>query len=79
MVPEFENAAFSLDIDVVSEPVKTQFGYHLIKVEEKIEPSIASYDEVKNAIKNGLLQERQKYEYSKFNKELRSKYKVEMK
>ena len=79
MVPEFENAAFSLDIGVVSEPVKTQFGYHLIKVEDKIEPSMASYDEVKNAIKSGLLQERQKYEYSKFNKELRSKYKVEMK
>jgi len=79
MVPEFEKAAFSLDIGVVSEPVKTEFGYHLIKVEEKIEPFIASYDEVKDSIKGGLLQERQKYEYSKFDKELRSKYKVEMK
>ena len=31
MVPEFEQAAFSLDVDQVSAPVKTQFGYHLIK------------------------------------------------
>jgi len=33
MVPEFEKAAFALDVGKVSEPVKTQFGYHLILVE----------------------------------------------
>ena len=35
MVPEFEEAAFSLEPGKVSEPIKTQFGYHLIFVEEK--------------------------------------------
>ena len=32
MVPEFEQAAFNLPVGEVSEPVKTQFGWHLIKV-----------------------------------------------
>lgn len=35
MVPEFENAAFNLPVGKVSEPVQTQFGWHLIKVYDK--------------------------------------------
>ena len=38
MVPEFEEAAFGLELEKVSEPVQTQFGYHLIKVDAKNEP-----------------------------------------
>lgn len=35
MVKEFEDAAFDTEINKVSEPIKTQFGYHLIKVYDK--------------------------------------------
>lgn len=79
MVPEFEDAAFNLEIGKVSEPVKTQFGYHLIKVTEKLESSIKPFDEVKVSIKNNILQERQAFRYSQLNKDLREKYDVEIK
>jgi peptidyl-prolyl cis-trans isomerase C len=35
MVKEFEDAAFSMNVGQVSAPIKTQFGYHLIKVTDK--------------------------------------------
>jgi peptidyl-prolyl cis-trans isomerase C len=35
MVPPFEQAAFTLPLNQISEPVKSQFGYHIIKVEER--------------------------------------------
>ena len=79
MVPEFEDAAFNLEIGLVSEPVKTQFGYHLIKVEDKTEGRTKPFAEVKDMIKTKLLQERQAYRYTQFVNELKEKNKVEIK
>ncbi len=73
MVPEFEEAAFALDLDTVSEPVKTQFGYHLINVYDKKEASVQPFEEVAETIKSGLLQEKQMDKYNAFIKELREK------
>ncbi|MDF1552445.1 MAG: SurA N-terminal domain-containing protein [Deferrisomatales bacterium] len=47
MVPEFEQAAFALEPDAVSEPVKTSFGYHLIRVEERREAQPAELEAVR--------------------------------
>ena len=58
MVPEFESAAFALDIDEVSDPVKSQFGFHIIKVVEKQEEVTQSLEEVRETIQNTLKQER---------------------
>lgn len=44
MVPEFDKVAFSLPVGKVSEPVKTQFGYHLILVTKKI-PAVEAKDD----------------------------------
>jgi peptidyl-prolyl cis-trans isomerase C len=79
MVPEFEKAAFELEVGVVSEPVQTQFGYHLIKVEEKSEAAVKAFDEVKATIKAELLNERQGFKYMQFVEGLKTKYKVEIK
>ena len=79
MVPEFEAAAFNSEIGVVTEPVKTQFGYHLVLVEGKNEAATKSFDEVKNAVVNQLLQESQHKKYNDLLTELEQKYGVERK
>jgi peptidyl-prolyl cis-trans isomerase C len=50
MVPEFAAVAFKLDKGQVSDPVKTQFGWHIIKVEDKRTKPVPEYDKVKDQI-----------------------------
>ncbi|CAA6678647.1 MULTISPECIES: peptidylprolyl isomerase [unclassified Lentimonas] len=50
MVPEFEIAVFSQDVDSVGEVVETSFGYHIIKVTDRTDGGTASFDEVKAQI-----------------------------
>ena len=52
MVPEFAEAAFKLDKGQVSDPVKTQFGWHIIKVEDKRLKPTPTYDQVKGQLQN---------------------------
>jgi parvulin-like peptidyl-prolyl isomerase len=54
MVPEFESAAFSLRTNQISEIVTTKFGFHIIKLSEKIPAKKADLAEVKPEIKNYL-------------------------
>lgn len=54
MAKEFEDAAFSLEPGKISDIVKTQFGYHIIKVEEKQPACLKSYDEIKDSLKQIL-------------------------
>ena len=69
MVPEFDKAVFEMEVGTVSEtPVKTQFGYHLIKLNAKKAAEPMAYEQISEEIKNGLLGEkRQKAYESKIN------------
>ncbi|MNP26001.1 putative peptidyl-prolyl cis-trans isomerase Cbf2 precursor [compost metagenome] len=79
MVPEFEEAAFASEIGVVTEPVKTQFGYHLIKVEAKNAGKDLDFEEVKDGVVNQLLQETQQKKYFDLIGELSTKYTIDRK
>ena len=57
MVPEFEGVAFALDVDAISDPVKSPFGFHVIKVTEKQEETVQPLDEVRASIVTMLKRE----------------------
>ena len=68
MVKEFEDAAFSSEIGVVTAPVQTQFGWHLILVTDKSESSVMAFEDVSEQLKEQLLAEKQQKAYaSKIN------------
>jgi peptidyl-prolyl cis-trans isomerase C len=73
MVPEFADAAFKLEVGQISEPVKSQFGWHIIKLEAKREKPFPSFDQVKDQVAHYLGQKSQADMISK----LRSEAKVE--
>ncbi|NJM34919.1 MAG: peptidylprolyl isomerase [Rhodomicrobium sp.] len=56
MVPAFEEAAFKLEKDKISDPVQTEFGWHILKVEDKRDRQPPSFEEVKDQITASLIQ-----------------------
>jgi len=58
MVTPFAEAAFAMEKGEVSEPVKTRFGWHVIKVEDKRERQPPNFDDVKERLKSALIRQR---------------------
>ncbi|MDQ0244128.1 foldase protein PrsA [Bacillus fengqiuensis] len=77
MVAEFEEAAFSLNPNEISEPVKTEYGYHIIKLVEKQEAKEANYEESKSEIKEQLISEKMQTEYATWLEEKKGEYEIE--
>ncbi|MBI9030452.1 peptidylprolyl isomerase [bacterium] len=79
MVPEFEEAAFNMEIGEISEPIKTQFGYHIIKLDDKTPAQDVELSQVKQTISNELMTMKQREVYVAKVEELKNKYKVDYK
>jgi parvulin-like peptidyl-prolyl isomerase len=75
MVKEFEDAAFGLSRDEVSEPVRTTYGWHIIKVIDKRQ---ISFDESKDKIMNMIKDKKAKDVFDKTIGDLKKKYKVQV-
>ena len=73
MVPAFEDAAFKLTKGQVSEPIETQFGWHVIKVDEKRTRPVPTFDTVKERIMASLTQQKAQ----QIGTDLRTKAKIE--
>ena len=58
MVPEFSKATFALKVGETSQPVKTDFGWHVIRLEDRKQGGAQPYDQVKAAIRNVLLRQK---------------------
>lgn len=77
MVPEFSKAVWALKVgEITTKPVKTQFGYHVIYLEEKTKAKPVAYDVVKEKIIATLKQQEFAKKIADMAKELTSKAKI---
>jgi len=76
MVPEFNKTVFAMKVGTISPAVKTQFGYHIIYLEDKKKAKNLGFSEVKSFIEQRLKLEKFKVTMKKKMKELQKKAKI---
>ena len=79
IIPEFGDAAFSLKLDEVGGPVKTQLGYHVIQVLDIKEPEQLDFDSVRDAIKRLLMLQKQEALVGSWVNEIKAKADITVK
>jgi foldase protein PrsA len=78
MVPAFQDAAFSLPVGKISQPVKSPFGYHIIQVEEKKPAQKATLASAHDQIKEQLTQQQESQQVPVFLQQLRQKANIQV-
>ncbi len=77
MVPEFENACAVMEVGTISDPVQTQFGFHLIRLNKREEGGEMPYDEIKDNLMDALREEKQQAAYQSKVNQLKILYPVD--
>ena len=77
IMPEFADAAFKLKVGEVGGPVRTQFGYHLIKVTDRKPAHVATLDEARDQIATFLQDEKRRVAIAKVIQQLKDNAKIE--
>lgn len=77
-VPEFEEAVFQMKKGEISAPVKTPFGYHLIRLNDRMEPRLRELKAVQNIVEEGLLREKRSKTFKAFVEKLKGNMKMDI-
>jgi peptidyl-prolyl cis-trans isomerase C len=78
MVPEFEAVAFALKPGEISEVVKTQYGWHIIKVTERKDGTVRPFEQVKTQIKSQVANQRLQAQLDQYMNGLRTKANIQI-
>jgi len=78
LIPEIEEVVFALELEELSEVIKTDFGFHILKITEKKPESVKALEEVKEDIIQTLLPDKQKEAFENLLEELKSKSEIEI-
>jgi len=78
IIPEIEEVVFALEVEELSEVIKTDFGFHILKITEKKPETVKTLEEVKEDIIQTLLPNKQKEAFENLLEELKSKAEIEI-
>ncbi len=78
IIPEIGEVVFALELEELSEVIKTDFGFHILKITEQKPETVKALEEVKEDIIQTLLPDKQKEDFENFLEELKNKSEIEI-